>query len=108
MLQLKTTIINGKSFFLFISAYLILGTLLTMWVAWKLHFFAIVWAGIFIFWVCPFLFQRLFRANFTRSVILSFSENLLIIGVVNKKSNNLEETREIKFSDIQSFRAIDS
>jgi len=108
MEEIKSDIINGKRYFLFISLYITLGTLLSMFFAWQLHVFFIVWIGIFIFWICPVLFQNQFRKGFTQNASFNFSDDTLQVEISNRITDELERTDKINYGDVDCFRAIDS
>lgn len=108
MEDVKSVIINGKKYFLFISLYLTLGTILSTFLACQLHFIFIVWIGIFIFWICPLLFQNQFRKSFTKNASFNFSDDTLQVEILKRGTDDLERTDQINYRDIDCFRAIDS
>jgi len=87
---------------------MVLGTAISMWLAWLLHLFVIVWIGLAVFWVFPLLFQRYYRKRFTRKAVLSFFDDLFQIEIFDKENNQPEKTEKFNYNEIQSFRVFDS
>lgn len=108
MEEVKSVIINGKKYFLFISLYITLDILLSIFFAWQLHVFFIVWIGIFIFWICPVVFQNQFGKGFTQDASFNFSDDTLQVKISNRITDELERIDKINYGDVDCFRAIDS
>ncbi len=106
MQKIECALIDGKKYFAFILSYIVLGTLLSTAIAWKSHQFFFVWIGIGIFWALPVILQKQFQKPFSRQAIFEFSADNLQVHIFSH--NQSEEKYEIAFSEIASFRAIES
>jgi hypothetical protein len=105
---INTSVINNKKYFPFISIYIIAGTLLTTFLAIETKVEIVIWIGIFIFWLCPFLFQNQFRKGFSQYALIRFSQEKFVIELFNTKTGDLNNRIEEQYSEIKSFKAIDS
>ena len=76
--------------------------------AWMMHLFFIVWIEIFIFWICPLLFQNQFRKSFIKNANFCFSDEVLNIEILDRETDELERVDKIHYCDVECFRAIDS
>ncbi len=106
--EINTLVINNKNFILFISLYMIVGTLFTSFLAIELKNTIIIWVGIFIFLVLPFIFKNKFRNIFSKKASLLFEESRLTIELFDFKTEDSLIKENIKYSDIKSFRGINS
>ena len=106
MQKIECAVIDGKKYFAFVLSYIIIGTLLSTAIAWKSHHFFFVWIGLVIFWVFPGIFQKQFQKPFSTQAAFNFSPGNLQVQLFSSRQAGKEY--EIAFSDIASFRAIES
>jgi len=105
---LETYIINSKRSVTFISIYVFGGTLLTIISTIKFHSLPLSLISLFIFWICPFIFQKQFRSLFTRKATVQFCEKLFSIEIFDRKTGELVSRDENRFEEIKSFKALNS
>jgi hypothetical protein len=104
-----TSIIKAKRFFIFMLIGISAGTFLTIIVAMRLNSVIIIPIGIFIFWICPtLLFQKNLRKFFTKKATIKFSKEYFSVEIFNRKTEESEYIANNNFSEIISFRAINS
>lgn len=104
-----TSIVNAKRFFISMLLVVGIGTCLTIILAIKLHSIIVIPVGIFIFWICPtVLFQKKFRKFFTRKATVKFDPDYFSVEIFNRKTEELETTDNNDFSEIKSFKIINS
>lgn len=68
--------------------------------------FFFVWIGIVIFWAFPVILQKQFQKPFSRQAVFEFSADNLQVQIFSH--NQSEDKYEIAFSEIVSFRALES
>jgi hypothetical protein len=106
---INTSVLSAKGFFIAMLLVIGIGTCLTIVISIKLHNIILIPVGIFIFWICPtLLFQKKFRNYFTRKATVKFSPEYFSVEIFNRKTNELETIDNNNFSEIKSFKAINS
>jgi hypothetical protein len=103
-----THVIDAKKSLIFIIVYVFGGTLLTIISAVKFHSLLLSLILLFIFWACPFLFQKQFRKYFTRKATVKFCSDYFSVEIFNRKTEKLEHTGNNRFGEIKSFKVINS
>ncbi len=101
-------ITNRKKFTIFVVIFIVGGTALTGYLVHETHSYLILYFGIFAFFLCPFIFQKTFRKNFSQSVSVSFSDNLFSVEFKDSFTDNIVRKDTNRFSEIKYFKTWDS
>jgi hypothetical protein len=103
---IETTTINNRSFSVFIFCFMSGGAAISFAIAWWLQVFAVVWVGLFIFFLSPLIFQSRFRRDFISTAVLRFFTDYFEIELSDSKTGITKKVIAYKLSEIKTFNAI--
>ena len=105
----ETTVVkNVKKFNLFVVIFMFGGVSLTIFAAVKLHYTFVIFLGVFIFVVSPFLFQKRFRKAFSENATVSFFSDYFSIDFKEINTDAIVKTDINRFDQIKFFKIYDS
>jgi hypothetical protein len=106
--ELEALKINSKNYGLLITAILTFGAIVTVLVGMALSAPLFGFVGLAIFWLGPLFFENSLRKPFTKKVKLYFSDSDISSEIYNIWTNALESKDEVSFSEIKSFKIMNS
>lgn len=107
-LEIKTVVINNRRYFFFLLVFTFGIVAIGMFLAMVTLSFVYAAAAIIGAIFTPFIFQKGFRRDFTKTALLRFDHVKFSIDLLNIKTGDLERHNEIRYDEIKYFKAADS
>ncbi len=106
--EVRTVVINNKKYAAFIVIFCFGVAGIGMFLSIRTLSFVYGAVGIIAAIFIPFIFEKGFRRDFTKTAILQFGNDKFSIDLLNIRSQQLEQHNEFKYSEIKFFKAADS
>lgn len=103
---INTTIITNRTkFIVFVVFFITGGTALTGYLFYLSKSIFLLSMGIFIFYLFPVIFQKVFRKPFSQNILVTFSENGFITEFSKPDKNNQMKTEIVRLENVKQFKA---